>query len=245
MNISYARGGSIQLVFRIVYYNKKMKILIIEDEQRIARTIKKGLENEGHAVDAVYDGESGLDMASVEVYDVIVLDRMLPGIDGEVVCKRIREQKIHTPILMLTAKSQLIDKVSGLDAGADDYLSKPFAFEELLARLRALSRRPQKTQDEKIHIGPLLLNVSARMLMFENKPVKLSRKEFAIIEYLMKNPNKVISKQDIIDKAWNFDADILPNTVEVNIRNIRRKIGNDAIATIRGFGYKITSNYLQ
>ncbi|MDP4011708.1 MAG: response regulator transcription factor [Candidatus Roizmanbacteria bacterium] len=222
-----------------------MRILVVEDEHRIAQTIKKGLEQERYAVDVVFDGASGFDLASSEDYDLIILDRMLPEMDGTQICTKLRASKIHTPILMLTAKSQTADKIEGLDAGADDYLTKPFSFEELLARIRALSRRPKQSVHTSLVTGALTLNTQKFQAFYKDVPIQLSSKEYSILEYLMRNQGKVISKQQIIDHVWDFDADVLPNTVEVTIKNIRNKIeepfphANKIIKTIRGFGYRI------
>lgn len=222
-----------------------MKILIVEDEHRIANSIKKGLEQERHAVDVAYDGLSGYDLASIENYDLIVLDQMLPGIDGIQFCHDLRKAHIHTPILMLTARGQTEDKVKGLDAGADDYLTKPFSFEELLARVRALGRRPQTTRNEILTISDLTLNTRTYEVQRGEIGIKLSHKEYTLLEYLMRNANVTLTKDQIIENVWDYDADILPNTVEVYIKNLRNKIDvpfpkrKPLIYTMRGFGYKM------
>jgi len=222
-----------------------MRILVVEDEHKIANSIKKGLEQEVYAVDVSYDGLEGFDLATSEEYDVIILDLMLPGMDGIEICKKLREEKNHTPILILTAKGQLQDKVSGLNSGADDYLVKPFAFEELLARIRALSRRPVKGLSAKIKVGNLELDSINFDVKRNGKNIELSKKEFSLLEYLMRNSGKIINKDAIIAHVWNYDADILPNTVEVYIGYLRKKIDNDfsnekpLLKTVRGFGYKI------
>lgn len=217
-----------------------MRILVIEDEHRIANTIKKGLEQERFAVDIAYEGNEGFDLASSEEYDVIVLDLMLPGMDGLTICRQLRQKQIHTPILMLTAKSQTSDKVTGLDSGADDYLTKPFSFEELVARIRALSRRPKNALPTKLKVGDLILDSNSFAVTRGGKNIQLSSKEFALLEYLMRNAGKILNKDQIIGHIWDYDADILPNTVEVYVRNLRNKIGSpDLINTLRGFGYKI------
>jgi DNA-binding response OmpR family regulator len=216
-----------------------MRILVVEDEHRIAQTLKKGLEQERFAVDIVFDGTEGLDMATTESYDLYILDLMLPGIDGVTLCRKIRENGIHTPILMLTAKSQIQDKVSGLDSGADDYLTKPFSFEELLARIRALIRRPQTRVDTIVTVGDLTLNPKTYVIERNGKRIELSSREFALLEYLMRNTGVVLTKEQIISHVWNYDANILPNTIEVYIRNLRNKVGRDLIQTVRGFGYKM------
>jgi DNA-binding response OmpR family regulator len=216
-----------------------MRILCIEDEHRIANTIKKGLEQEGYAVDVAYDGLTGYDMASTENYDIILLDRMLPKMDGMIICSELRKNHIQTPILMLTAKTQTHDKVEGLNLGADDYLTKPFSFNELIARIRALSRRPRTTLTPQLVLHDISMDINNKIVKKKSKKINMSKKEYSILEYFLKNAQKVISKQEIIDHVWNFDADVLPNTVEVNIRNIRQKIGNNIIKTVRGFGYKV------
>ena len=222
-----------------------MRILIIEDEHRIAQSIKKGLEQEMFAADIAYTGTDGYDLASVEDYDLIILDVMPPGMDGLEVCEKLRKEKIHSPILMLTAKSQIQDKVAGLDLGADDYLTKPFSFEELLARIRALTRRPKKTVGTKLIVEDLCLEPQRFDVIREGKKISLSNKEFALLEYLMRNAGTILSKDQIISHVWNYDADILPNTVEVYIRNLRKKIDlpfknkKPLIHTVRGFGYRI------
>ncbi len=216
-----------------------MRILIVEDEHRIANTIKKGLEQELFAVDVAYDGETGLDLASEESYDLIILDLLLPKVDGLTICKKIRQSGKHVPILVLTAKGQINDKVETLDAGADDYLTKPFSFEELLARIRALTRRPQKTFNLVLKAGEITLNPKLFEVKIDNKIVQLSAKEFSLLEYLMRNLKKIVSKDEIINHVWNYDANILPNTIEVYVRNLRKKGVN--IQTVRGFGYKVNN----
>lgn len=222
-----------------------MRILVIEDEHKIAAAIKKGLEQEKYAVDVAYTGTDGYDLASTEEYDGILLDVLLPGMDGLAIAKKLRSQNIHTPILMLTAKGQTDDKVSGLDSGADDYLTKPFSFEELLARIRALSRRPKSTLTTILKIGDLELNPQSFEVKRAGKTISLSSKEFSLLEYLIRHPSQVLSKDQIIAHVWNYDADILPNTVEVYIKNLRNKIDvpfkkiKPLLTTMRGFGYRL------
>lgn len=215
-----------------------MKTLVIEDEHKIATSIKKGLEQEGFVVDVAYDGTNGYDLASSEAYDVIILDLMLPEMDGMTICKNLRHQRNHTPILMLTARGELEDKVAGLNCGADDYMVKPFAFAELLARLRALARRPQNAIHEVFTARDLMLNTNTFNVQFKNKDISLSKKEFALLEFLMRHKNQIMSKETIINSVWEYDADILPNTVEVYIGYLRKKIPG-VIQTVRGFGYRI------
>lgn len=231
---------------RLVYYNiLKMKILIIEDDRAISDALKEGLEDEAYAVDATYDGDEGYRTARAEEYDLIILDIMLPNMNGYEVCQTLRKENIHTTILMLTAKSQEKDIIKGLDDGADDYLAKPFNFDVLLARIRALLRRPNEKLPEILEVGDLKLDPSLKKVERANKEIKLTAKEYAVLEYLMRNPNKVLSREQIISHVWDFDADVLPNSVELFIMFIRRKIDkpfkNKLIHTVSGFGYKISA----
>ena len=222
-----------------------MRILIIEDEHKIANSLKKGLEQESFAVDVAYDGLAGYDLAASEPYDVIILDLMPPGLDGLALCQRLRAGQIHTPILILTAKGQIGDKVTGLNAGADDYLVKPFAFAELLARIKALTRRPKDNLGNKLTLDDLILDTLTFEVTRAGQEVKLSRKEFALLEYLLRHQNKILPKEQIITSVWDYEADILPNTVEVYIGYLRDKIdkpfpkSRQLIQTVRGFGYKL------
>ena len=223
-----------------------MRVLVVEDEHKIANSIKKGLEQESYAVDVAFDGEQGFDLAASEDYDAIILDLMLPKMDGMELCQKLRkEENIHTPILMLTAKGQLDDKINGLNAGADDYLVKPFAFAELLARIKALTRRPKQTLNLLLTINDLSLNTLNFEVNRAGKNIKLSKKEFALLEYLLRHKGKILTKEQIINHVWNYDADVLPNTVEVYIGYLRNKIDRPfkgkprLIHTVRGFGYKI------
>ncbi len=222
-----------------------MRILVIEDEHKIANSIKQGLEQEKYAVDLAYDGKDGLDLAIGEEYDVIVLDRMLPELNGDKVLEEIRNKNIHTPILMLTAKGQIEDKVEGLNLGADDYLTKPFSFLELVARIKALSRRPKKTLYKLLVVSDLSLNTQNYEVKRGGVQIKLSSKEFSLLEYLMRHPNLTIKKDQIIMHVWSYESNVLPNSVEVYIKHLRDKIDKpfknkpNLIHTIRGFGYKI------
>ena len=244
MTYHYLFSFPSQVVFREPVIIVVMRILVVEDEHKIVASLKKGLEQESFAVDIAYDGIEGYDLASTEEYDLIILDRMLPEIDGIEICKKLRLAKNHVPILMLTAKGQIQDRVEGLDAGADDYLVKPFAFEELLARIRALVRRPKQTLSEKYVIGDLILNTKTHEVVREGIPIRLSSKEFALLEYLMRHPNQIVTKEQIIAHVWNYDSNILPNTVEVYMGYLRNKIDKPfqkptLLHTVRGFGYKI------
>lgn len=222
-----------------------MRVLVVEDEHLIANSIKKGLEQERFAVDVCYHGSDGFDLASSEDYDLIILDLLLPGMSGLQICKELRQNHIHTPILILTAKGQIQDKVAGLDCGADDYLTKPFSFEELLARVRALIRRPKSSFDTTFKIADLQLDSKTFEVKRKNQTIHLSRKEFSLLEFLMRNSKKVVTKDQIIANVWNYDADILPNTVEAVIKNLRKKVdlpfknARPLITTIRGFGYRL------
>lgn len=222
-----------------------MRILVVEDEHRIAGTIKKGLTQERYAVDVCYDGNEGYDLAVTEDYDLIILDLLLPGMTGITVCQELRKNNIHTPILMLTAKAQIQERIEGLDSGADDYLTKPFSFEELLARIRALARRPKQTSSPVLAVGDLTLHPKAYTTTRAGRPIQLTGKEFSLLEYLLRNAGKILTKQEITNHVWDYDADILPNTIEVYIRNLRNKIDRPfpnampLIHTVRGFGYKI------
>lgn len=222
-----------------------MRILVVEDEHKIANSIKKGLEQESYAVDIAYNGTDGYDLASTEDYDLIILDLLLPAMDGIEICKKLRAQNINVPIIMLTAKGQLEDKVEGLNAGADDYLTKPFAFEELLARARALVRRPHTSQGTILKVEDLTLDPVSFEVKRNNQQIQLSNKEFALLEYLLRHPDKILTKEQIIGHVWDYDADVLPNTVEVYIGYLRSKIDKpfpdrtSLLQTIRGFGYKI------
>ncbi len=221
-----------------------MRMLVVEDEHKIAGAIKRGLEQESYAVDVAYDSDSGLSMAIGEDYDLIILDRMLPGlIEGIDIAKEVRANGIHTPILFLTAKDSISDRVIGLNAGADDYLVKPFAFEELIARVRALLRRPHEAVPTVLKLDDIEMNVSSGIVKRGGKLVTLSAKEYALLEYMIRNQNMVLSKNQIINHVWDYDADILPNTVEVFIGYLRNKLerpfrGPKIIHTVRGFGYK-------
>lgn len=220
-----------------------MRILIVEDEVKIANALKKGLEQESFAVDAVHSAGDGFGMIAINAYDLIILDRMLPDHDGMDVLKAIRAKEIQAPVIFLTAKDQITERVEGLNAGADDYLVKPFAFEELLARIRALLRRPKAKLGEILSYENIALDLDHFVLTRSGKSISLTTKEFAMLEYMMRHPDRVLAKDAIINHVWDYDADVLPNTVEVYIGYLRNKIDKafpDApklIHTRHGFGY--------
>lgn len=221
-----------------------MRILVVEDEHKIARALKRALEQESYAVDVVYDGDEGHAMATTEPYDVAIIDRMLPGeYDGLAIVKAMRDAKIHTPVILLTALGGINDRTKGLDGGADDYLVKPFALEELLARVRALLRRPVEQQQNVLTAGDLSLDTVNFSVTRAGKSIQLTSKEFGLLEYMLRNQDRPLSKDTIIAHVWDYDADILPNTVEVYIKYLRSKIDTDfdrpLIHTVRGFGYKL------
>jgi len=221
-----------------------MRILIVEDEPKIAAAIKRGLEQEGFSADVVGDGDSGLSYGLSGDYDVIVLDWMLPGsLDGKAVTEQLRKQGNKTPILMLTARDSVGAKVAGLNGGADDYLSKPFSFDELVARIHALLRRPQQLAGTALKAGKLKLEPATKSVSYGEKSLHLTAKEFSLLEYLLRYKNRVVSKEELITHVWSDDDDILPNTVEVYVGYLRNKIDRpfkvNMVTTVRGFGYKI------
>lgn len=221
-----------------------MRILVIEDEHKIANALRRALQQENYAVDVSYDGDDGYAMATTEPYDAMIIDRMLPGeYDGLAIVKELRSLNIHTPVLLLTALGTVRDKTIGLDTGADDYLVKPFSLEELLARLRALIRRPQDQQPSILTAGDLSIDTTTFEVRRGDTLISLTHKEYALLEYLMRNQNRPMTKEMIISHVWDYDADILPNTVEVYIKYLRNKIDKKPYApvlhTVRGFGYKL------
>lgn len=220
-----------------------MIILLVEDDVTIARLLKEGLEDESYAVDVVNDGSEGYRTAAADDYDVIILDIMLPGMNGYEVCRALRNDGNKTPILMLTARDAERDIVEGLDTGADDYLAKPFSFDVLLARIRALLRRPNEKLEEILQVGDLKLDPSSKKVTRASQEINLTAKEYGVLEYLMRNKGKVLSKEQIISHVWDFDADVLPNNVELFIMFLRRKIDkpfeSKLIHTVSGFGYKL------
>jgi heavy metal response regulator len=221
-----------------------MKILVVEDEQRVAQFVQKGLKEEGHAVDVSYDGEDGSFLAEVNDYDLIILDLMLPKKNGIQVCRELRERGVATPVLMLTARDSVEDRVRGLDAGADDYLAKPFAFEELLARVRALLRRRSESKSPTLKIADLELDPMSRQVYRGSKPIRLTTKEYALLEYLMRNPKKVLSRTLIGEHVWDMNFDPESNVIDVYVSHLRAKVDKDfdvsLIHTVRGQGYMLS-----
>lgn len=220
-----------------------MNILVAEDEVKLAQAIERVLKLNNHQVRLVHDGETAYDLASSQHFDLILLDVMMPKLSGIEVCSALRDIEVQSPIIMLTAKGETQDRVSGLDAGADDYVVKPFAFAELLSRIRAVTRRAH-TDGEKLQVADLRLDLKTFTAHCSGKILDLSAKEFAILAYLVQNKNQVRSKKQIIEHVWDYDADVLPSTIEVHIKNIRDKVDEPCrkalIHTIRGRGYVVS-----
>jgi two-component system, OmpR family, response regulator len=223
-----------------------MRVLLVEDELQMAGLIRRGLVEEGHAADVAPNGEDALWMAAAHPYDAIVLDVMLPGADGFETCRRIRAQGVRAPVLMLTARDSVEDRVAGLDSGADDYLVKPFAFAELLARLRALARRGVLERPGMLEVGELRLDPATRRVWRGETPIQLSQKEFALLETFMRRPDEVLSRLQLLEHAWDFAYDARSNVVDVYIRHLRRKIdepfGRSSLETVRGAGYRLRAD---
>lgn len=220
-----------------------MRVLIVEDETKMLAFLKQGLEEQRYVVDTAENGEDGLHWALNFPYDIIILDVMLPGLDGLELCQALRNRRIQTPILMLTARDTIDDRVAGLDRGADDYLIKPFAFRELLARLRALTRRETPHSSAVLQIGELRLNIVTHSVWRGNQAIELTAKEYELLEFLMLHPNQVLSRTVITEHLWNYDYNPESNVVDVYIRYLRRKIDDGCdekyIRTIRGTGYQL------
>jgi DNA-binding response OmpR family regulator len=221
-----------------------MRILLVEDETQIADFICRGLGEHGYGVDVASDGDEALDWPAVADFDIIILDVMLPARDGIEVCRILRERGVRTPILMLTARDAVDDRVAGLDSGADDYLVKPFAFAELLARIRALGRREPSLVGNQLRIGNLALDTATRRVSRAGVDIDLTSKEFAILEYLVRHPNQVLSRNLIAEHVWNYDFGNATNVIDVHIKNLRKKVDDSAgrklIQTVRGAGYRIS-----
>lgn len=222
-----------------------MHILIVEDQQRLATLLRRVLVEERHTVDVAGDGVSGLDLAASDTYDLVILDVMLPKMDGVELCRQMRDDQVHTPVLMLTARSNIEDRVAGLNVGADDYLVKPFAMEELLARVNALLRRRERDLDtnHELRVGDLSLDLVRHEVRRGSKIIELTAKEFALLDYLMRHPGQVLTRTQITDHVWRYDFDSLSNVVDTYIHYLRDKVdrgfGRSLIKTVRGIGYKI------
>ena len=224
-----------------------MRVRLVEDENRIADFVSKGLSEDGYAVDVARDGEEALDWVGVAEFDVVILDVMLPVRDGIEVCRDLRRRGIQTPVLMLTARDAIEDRVRGLDSGADDYLVKPFAFAELLARLRALARRERSSVSARLQVGDLVLDTTTREVSRQGQFMTLTSKEYSLLEYLMRHPNQVLTRTMIAEHVWNYDFDNATNVIDVHIRNLRRKMDDPfpakLIQTVRGAGYRISDRH--
>ncbi len=220
-----------------------MRILVVEDEPKLARLLERGLVEEGHAADVARTGEDALWMARAVEYDAIVLDLMLPGINGVEVCRTLRESEVWSPVLMLTARDAVADRVAGLDAGADDYLPKPFAFDELLARLRSLARRGKPERPAVLEAGGLRLDPSTRKVWRGETEIELSTKEFALLETFMRRPGQVLSRYQLLEHAWDIAYESKSNVVDVYVRYLREKVdrpfGVESLETVRGAGYRL------
>lgn len=222
-----------------------MRVLVVEDEKKLALSLKRGLEQDGFSVDVVFDGIDGKWMATENTYDAIVLDIMLPGLNGYRICRELRDEGNWTPILMLTAKSGDLDETEALDTGADDFLRKPFSHVVLVARLRALLRRGRPERPVTLEAGDLRLDPTKRRATRSGTEIELSAREFAVLEYLITHADQVVSKHDILHHVWDYDVDSDPNIVEVYVRHLRKKIDIpfdvESIQTVRGTGYRLTS----
>ena len=224
-----------------LYYSQNMRILIVEDNQKLAGYIKKALEQKSYSVDCIYDGETGEKRATFGEYDLLILDIMLPKKDGFSVCKDLRENNINMPIIMLTAKDELDDKVEGLDSGADDYLVKPFELKELLARVRALLRRPKEKINEILKAQDITIDNAKHIAKQGDKILSLTLKEYAVLEYLIRNKGQIVIRDNILDHCWDWAFDSFSNIVDVYIKQLRKKLNDKNgkyIKTIRGVGYQ-------
>ena len=220
-----------------------MRILIVEDDQSLHRIIQRRLTEEGYAVDGCFDGEDAIHYMESEVYDCVILDWMLPKKDGVIVLREFRNHGYRTPVLMLTAKDSVTDRVEGLDAGADDYLTKPFAYDELSARIRALLRRNTEMKTNKLQIADLVMDLSMHAVFRDGKEILLTSREYALLEYFLRNQGQVLTRSQIADHVWNYDFDYDSNVVDVYVRYLRNKIDKGyeypLIHTVRGYGYAV------
>jgi DNA-binding response OmpR family regulator len=223
-----------------------MRILVVEDEHKLAGVLKRGLEEHGFAVDVAHDGEEGLGLAETVGYDLIVLDVMLPKLDGLAVCRRLRAHRRDTPVVMLTARDAIDDRVDGLDSGADDYLVKPFAFRELLARMRAVMRRNGGARNPILRVADLEIDTVSREVRRAGTPIPLTSKEYAILEYFVRNANRVLTRAQIAEHVWDYDFVAMSNVVDVYVRYLRRKLGDyrepRLLRTVRGAGYQLKAS---
>jgi DNA-binding response OmpR family regulator len=221
-----------------------MRVLVVEDNHRLSASLQLNLTHEGYSVDTAYDGQEGQDLAELASYDLIILDVLLPAKDGFEVCRDLRRRRVHTPILVLTARDSVNDRVEGLDCGADDYLVKPFAMPELLARMRALLRRQQPYQPGRLEMGSLVVDPSTHTAVRAGHPIELTPKEFALLEFLLRHPNQVVTRQLIEEHIWRYDFECESNVIDVYVRRLRRKIDDPfpvkLLTTVRGIGYRMT-----
>ncbi|MGO8948760.1 MAG: response regulator transcription factor [Ktedonobacterales bacterium] len=220
-----------------------MRILLIEDNHRLNQSLAASLTHEGYSVDSAYDGQEGQDLAEMAPYDLIILDILLPEKDGLEVCRDLRRRRLHTPILLLTARDSVEDRVQGLDCGADDYLVKPFALQELLARLRALLRRQSPYTPGQLEIAGLVMDPTTRQVEREGRPIELTPKEYALLEYLLYHTHQVLTREMILQHIWNYEFECESNVIDVYIRRLRRKIDDPfavkLLSTVRGIGYRL------
>ncbi|MCL5264029.1 MAG: response regulator transcription factor [Chloroflexi bacterium] len=220
-----------------------MRILVVEDEHKLAAVLKRGLQEHGYAVDVAHDGEDGFSFAEIGEHDLIILDIMLPSLDGFEIARKLRARRMNTPILMLTARDAVDDRVRGLDSGADDYLIKPFAFRELVARVRALLRRDELVKDPVLRVADLEVDTISHEVRRSGQMISLTSKEYAVLEYLVRNPNRVLTRAQIAEHVWDYDFTAMSNVVDVYIRYLRRKLDDGfepkLLHTIRGTGYQL------
>jgi two-component system OmpR family response regulator len=220
-----------------------MRILLIEDDKRLSKLIRNVLEDEQYSLDVIHDGELGLEMALRGTYDLIIADWMLPGRDGPSICRKIRSSKLTLPILMLTARGQVEDRVTGLESGADDYLVKPFDFDELIARIRALSRRysPGSVDPSELRLGTIVMDVKAHSIRRADNGIELTKREWDLLEFFLRHPNQTLSRLEIMDYVWSYESSVQPEMVDVYVSYLRQKLTvtgkKDPIQTVRGFGY--------
>ncbi|PUB32103.1 two-component system OmpR family response regulator [Promicromonospora sp. AC04] len=226
---------------------RRVRALLVEDEAKLARLVARGLTEHGHVADVVGSGEEALAVAADGAYDVVLLDVRLPGMDGFETCRRLRAARVWTPVVMLTARTAVVDRIAGLDAGADDYLAKPFAFDELLARMRAVARRGEVPRPTVLTVGDLRLDPASRRVWRAHREVTLSAREFALLEAFMRRPGRALTRDELLEHAWGWDSDVASNVVDVYVRYLREKVDRPyherSIETVRGVGYRITAGH--